>query len=413
MLPGAELDPLPGRLAENVMHFARVLRNAGLPIGTDRVLLAFDGLRTAGIGSRADLHAILAACFLSRGEHRTLFDQAFHIFWRDPDFLGRIMQMLMPQMKQRVSVPELPQNRRLAAALLGPSTAPLQLSENRIEIDAALSWSDREQLRKVDFDTMTAEEWAAAQRMLDRLPALSALRETRRTVPAARGRQLDVRAMLRTAARQGGETVMPTWRQRRMRPEPLVVLVDISGSMSRYSRMFLHFMHALVSGRAAANLRVHTFVFGTRLTHITRQLAARDPDEALAAVVNAVDDWSGGTRIARALHEFNLRWARRVLSTSPTVLLITDGLEHGDTDLLNREAERLSKSCRRLLWLNPLLRYSGFEPKAAGVVALLPHVDAFLPVHNLESLDQLITALAYKGERAVIANGVSPAPRSQ
>ena len=206
---------------------------------------------------------------------------------------------------------------------------------------------------------------------------------------------------------------MPTWRQRRMRPEPLVVLVDISGSMSRYSRMFLHFMHALVSGRASANLRVHTFVFGTRLTHITRQLAARDPDEALAAVVNAIDDWSGGTRIARALHEFNLRWARRVLSTSPTVLLITDGLEHGDTDLLNREAERLSKSCRRLLWLNPLLRYSGFEPKAAGVVALLPHVDAFLPVHNLEALDQLITALACKGERAVVANGVSPAPRSQ
>ena len=242
MLPGAELDPLPGRLAENVMHFARVLRNAGLPIGTDRMLLAFDGLRTAGIASRADLHAILAACFLSRGEHRTLFDQAFHIFWRDPDFLGRIMQMLMPQVKQRVSVPELPQNRRLAAALLGPSTAPVQLSESRIEIDAAFSWSDREQLRKVDFDTMTAEEWAAAQRMLDRLPALSALRATRRTVPAARGRQLDVRAMLRTAARQGGETVMPTWRQRRMRPEPLVVLVDISGSMSRYSRMFLHFM---------------------------------------------------------------------------------------------------------------------------------------------------------------------------
>lgn len=399
MSTAAELDDLPGRLAENVVHFARVLRNAGLPIGTDRVLLAFDGLRTAGIASRGDLHAILAACFLSRGEQRTLFDQAFHIFWRDPDLLGRIMQMLMPQMKQRASAPTLPENRRLAAALFGPSTAPPQSPETRIEIDAALSWSDREQLRKADFDTMSADEWAAAQRMLDRLPALNALRETRRTMPAARGRQLDLRAMLRTAARQGGEYITPTWRQRRMRPEPLVVLVDISGSMSRYSRMFLHFMHALVSGRAAANLRVHTFVFGTRLTHITRQLAARDPDEALAAVVNAVDDWSGGTRIARTLHEFNLRWARRVLSNSPTVLLITDGLEHGATDLLKREAERLSKSCRRLVWLNPLLRYSGFEPKAAGVVALLPHVDAFLPVHNLESLDQLITSLAYKGER--------------
>jgi uncharacterized protein with von Willebrand factor type A (vWA) domain len=412
MLPGAEPDPPSGRLAENVMHFARVLRDAGLPIGTDRVLLAYDGLRTAGIASRGDLHAILAACFLSRGEHRALFDQAFRIFWRDPDFLGRIMQMLMPQVKQRVSPASL-ENRRLAAALFGPSTAAPRSLQNRIEIDAALSWSDREQLRKADFDTMSAAEWAAAQRMLDRLPALNALRETRRTMPAARGRQLDVRAMLRTAARQGGESILPTWRQRRMRPASLVVLVDISGSMSRYSRMFLHFMHALVSGRAAANLRVHTFVFGTRLTHITRQLAARDPDEALAAVVNAVDDWSGGTRIARALHEFNLRWARRVLSNSPTVLLITDGLEHGDTDLLEHEAERLSKSCRRLVWLNPLLRYSGFEPKAAGVVALLPHVDAFLPVHNLESLDQLITSLACKGERGAVVTGVSPAPRSQ
>lgn len=394
MLASAERNQLPGRLAENVMHFARVLRGAGLPIGTDRLLLAFDGLRAAGIASRGDLHAILSVCFLSRGEHRTLFDQAFHIFWRDPDLLGRIMQMLMPQVKQRVSGPALPENRRLAAALFGPSTAPPRSPESRIEIDAALSWSDREQLRKADFDTMTAEEWTAAQRMLDRLPALCTLRETRRTMPAARGRQLDVRAMLRSAAREGGESIIPTWRQRRLRPEPLVVLVDISGSMSRYSRMFLHFMHALAGGRAAADLRVHTFVFGTRLTHITRQLAARDPDDALAAVVDAVDDWSGGTRIAQALHEFNLRWARRVLSNGPTVLLITDGLEHGDSGLLEIEAERLSKSCRRLLWLNPLLRYSGFEPKAAGVVALLPHVDAFLPVHNLESLDQLISSLA-------------------
>ena len=397
-MSASEPNDLPGRLAENVMHFARVLRNAGLPIGTDRVLLAFDGLRTAGFATRADLHAILAACFLSRGEQRALFDQAFHVFWRDPDLLGRIMQMLIPQMKQRASAPTLPENRRLAAALLGPSTAP-RSPENRIEIDAALSWSDREQLRKADFDTMSADEWAAAQRMLDRLPALNALRQTRRTMPAASGRQLDLRAMLRTAARQGGETFVPTWRQRRMRPEPLVVLVDISGSMSRYSRMFLHFMHTLVSGRTAASLRVHLFVFGTRLTHIARQLAARDPDDALAAVVDAVDDWSGGTRIAKALHEFNLRWTRRVLSNAPTVLLITDGLEHGDTDLLGREADRLSKSCRRLVWLNPLLRYSGFKPKAAGVVALLPNVNAFLPVHNLESLDQLMTALAHQRGR--------------
>jgi uncharacterized protein len=398
MQASAALDQLPGRLAENVMHFARVLRNAGVPIGTDRVLLAFDALRTAGIASRGDLHAVLSACLLSRGEHRTLFDQAFHIFWRDPDLLGRIMQMLLPQMKQRVAT-SLPENRRLAAALFSQPTTPSKSTEDLIEIDAAFSWTDRELLRKADFDTMSADEWAAAQRMLEHLPALITLRETRRTMSAARGRRLDLRAMLRGAARQGGEHVAPVWRRRRMRPEPLIVLVDISGSMSRYSRMFLHFMHALVSGRTAADQRAHTFVFGTRLTHITRQLAARDPDDAIAAVVEVVDDWSGGTRIARALHEFNLRWARRVLANAPTVLLITDGLERGDVDLLKREAERLSKSCRRLIWLNPLLRYRGFEPKAAGVAALLPHVDAFVPVHNLESLDQLIARLVQTSPR--------------
>lgn len=388
------LDQLPGRLAENVMHFARVLRDAGLPIGTDRVITAFEALRMAGIASRGDLRAVLGACLLSRGEQRALFDQAFDVFWRDPDLLGRMMRTLLPQVKSRVAAPALSPNRRLAAALFGPSIPRSELQADRIEVDAALSCSDREQLRKADFETMTAEEWTAAQRMLERLPSLTALRETRRTMSAPRGLRLDLRAMLRNAARQGGEYAAAIWRQRRVRPEPVVVLVDISGSMSRYSRMFLHFVHALVAGRAAADHRVHVFVFGTRLTHITRQLAARDPDDALAAVVGAVDDWSGGTRIAQALHQFNLRWARRVLSNAPTVLLITDGLECGDIDLLKREAERLSRSCRRLVWLNPLLRYHGFEPKAAGVAALLPHVDSFLPMHNLESLDRLIASLA-------------------
>jgi uncharacterized protein with von Willebrand factor type A (vWA) domain len=199
--------------------------------------------------------------------------------------------------------------------------------------------------------------------------------------------------MLRESARQGGEMGRFTYRRRRTRPEPLVAIVDISGSMSRYSRMFLHFLHALTAGREAANHRVHSFLFGTRLTHITRQLAARDPDVAVSAVVQAVEDWSGGTRITQALHEFNLMWARRVLYGNPTVLLVSDGLEHGDTEQLGREAERLSKSCRRLVWLNPLLRYEGFEPRAGGVRALLPHVDAFLPVHNLASLEELAAQL--------------------
>jgi uncharacterized protein with von Willebrand factor type A (vWA) domain len=382
------------RLAENVMHFARVLRDAGLPVGTDRVLLSLDALCAAGIRSRADLRSVLAACLLSRGEQRPLFDQAFDLYWRDPDPQGRMMQLLLPQVRQRAT-PDLPSNRRLAAALFGEvPAAPRGEGAERIEFDAALSWSERERLQKADFDTMSAEEWTAAQRLIEQLPALMALRATRRTIASHRGQRLDLRAMLRNAAREGGELVVPVWQRRAERCEPLVVLVDISGSMSRYSRMFLHFVHTLIGGRAAADHRVHAFVFATRLTHVTRQLAARDPDHAIDAVTRSVKDWSSGTRIAQSLHAFNLAWARRVLTNSPTVLLITDGLERGDTALLETEAARLARSCRRLVWLNPLLRYAGFEPRAAGVRTLLPHVSAHLPVHNLESLEELIALLA-------------------
>lgn len=383
---------LPGRLADNVMHFARVLRSAGMPVGTDRVLLSFDALRVAGIGSRGELRAVLASCLLSRHEQRPLFDQAFDAFWRDPDLRGKLLQMLLPQLRQHVNAPPR-QNRRLSDALYGTSPSLRRPAERPIELDVALSASDQEQLRKADFDQMSAAEWSAAQRMLERLPSLIAWQQTRRTRASARGRRLDLRAMLRSAAREGGECTAPQWRERRRRAAPIVVLVDISGSMSRYSRMFLHFLHALLGGRRAADHRVHAFVFGTRLTHVTRQIAQRDPDAALDAVVDRVEDWSGGTRIAHALAQFNRLWARRVLSNSPTVVLITDGLERGSAELLAHEAERLSKSCKRLLWLNPLLRYTRFQPRAAGVAALLPHVDEFLPMHNIDTLDQLIERL--------------------
>jgi uncharacterized protein with von Willebrand factor type A (vWA) domain len=381
------------RLAENVMHFARVLRDAGMSVGTDRVLLSLEALCVAGIRSRADLRSALAACLISRGEQRALFDQAFDLFWRDPDPSGRMLRLLLPQVEQR-AVPNLPSNRRLAAALFADSAACVDTGRERIEIQATLSYSARERLHRADFDTMSADEWTAAQRLIEQLPALIALRATRRTIASHHGQQLDLRAMLRNAARDGGEVAAPVWQRRAERCEPLIVLVDISGSMSRYSRMFLHFVHALIGGSAAADHRVHAFVFATRLTHITRQLAAGDPDHAIKAVTQTVEDWSSGTRIAQSLHEFNFSWARRMLTNSPTVLLITDGLEQGDTKLLETEAARLARSCRRLVWLNPLLRYSGFEPKAAGIKALLPHVSSHLPVHNLESLEELIALLA-------------------
>lgn len=393
-------ESLPGRLAENVVHFARVLRAAGLPVATDRVLLALAALKVAGIESRADFHAVLASCLIDRAQHRLLFEQAFHIFWKDPDLLGQMLRLLLPQVsaKKGGAPPPPPENRRLGEALAPRVEQPPQpQAAERLDIDAQLSWTDREQLRKADFDTMSTAEWAAAKRMLAALAPFFERLPTRRHAPSLRGSRLDLRAALREAARHGGDLAVLPRQQRRTRTERLVAIVDISGSMSRYSRMFLHFLHALAGGPRAADYRIEAFVFGTRLTHITRQLRHRDPDEAVAEVVRAVADWSGGTRIAACLHEFNRHWARRVLSGSPTVLLVTDGLEHAAIDELGREAERLAKSCRRLVWLNPLLRYEGFEPKARGVRALLAHVSLCLPVHNIDSLERLAATLAGSG----------------
>ncbi len=399
-MPAVSAETLPGRLAENVVHFARVLRAAGVPTGTDRVLLALQALKAAGIESRDDFRSVLAACLIDRAQHRLLFEQAFYIFWKDPDLLGQMLRLLLPQVSEKKggASPPPPENRRLGEALAPrvERPAPPPAGE-RIEIDAQLSWTDREQLRKADFDTMSTAEWSAARRMLDTIAPFFAQLATRRQAPSARGSRLDLRAALRASGRRGGDIAELPRRRRRTRTEALVVLVDISGSMSRYSRMFLHFLHALAGSRDAADYRIHAFVFGTRLTNVTRQIRHRDPDQAVTDVVRAVDDWSGGTRIAACLHDFNRHWARRVLSGSPTVLLVTDGLEHAAIDELGREAERLAKSCRRLVWLNPLLRYDSFEPKARGVRALLAHVSSFLPVHNIESLDRLGATLAGAG----------------
>ncbi len=391
---------LPGHLAENVMHFARVLRGAGLPLGSDRIRLALEALKIAGLESRADLHATLNACLIDRPEHQAMFDQAFHLFWRDPDLLGRMMAMLLPRVQGRSQDAGVrpAQNRRLADALFPkrPDSRPEVQQHEEITIDAALSFSDRERLFKADFETMTAEEWLEARRVLATLAFNIERIATRRTRRSARGR-LDWRRTMQASARGGGAMTF-RFRQPRTQAVPLVIIADISGSMSRYSRMLLHFAHALSTQRESRTQRVSTFVFGTRLTSITRALRMRDPDAAVATVVKAVDDWSGGTRIAQCLADFNRDWSRRVLAQNATVLLVTDGLEHGDADgsiaRLAFETERLAKSCRKLVWLNPLLRYQGFEPRAAGIRAMLPHVDRFVPAHNLESLAALAHVLA-------------------
>ena len=387
-----------GHIAENVMHFARVLRAAGIPVGPGRVIEAVRALDVVGVRRRDDFYWTLFSVFVSRRDHREIFDQAFHVFWRNPRILERMVSMLLPSVEvesERDKADEL--NRRVAEALLPNRDGPeSDDAPEELEFDATLTFSDREVLQTMDFEAMSAEELATAKTAIARLRLPIVDVPTRRFKPEPRGQRIDMRGTLRAALRD--PAAIPIRRRRRLRRHPpLVVICDISGSMSRYSRMFLHFMHAITNDRD----RVHTFVFGTRLTNITRHLRQKDVDVALDRVAEAVDDWSGGTRIGACIGDFNARWSRRVLGQGAIVLVISDGLDRDAGQGIQGEMERLHKSCRRLIWLNPLLRYEGFQPKSRGVRAMLPHVDDFRTVHNLESLTDLAAALGRPPDRKV------------
>ncbi len=390
-----------GRLAENVVHFARVLRSAGMPVGTQQVLAALEALRHAGIERREDFYWTLASVLVDRREQRELFDQAFHLFWRDPDLLGRILHLMLPRIEGLAPQRDKPHHRLQEAFGRGAPQVPQQPQQSgqEIEIDALLSFSSRELLQKMDFESMTGPELAAARRLMPHL--VLPLREvhTRRLAPDPRGHRIDRRASLRAAIAAYGDVVPLVRTNLRTVPPPLVVLIDISGSMSRYARMFLYFVHALTNQPNAPYRRVSVLLFGTRLTPISRELRHRDVDVALDRVAGRVEDWAGGTRIGACLHQFNRLWSRRLLGQNASLLLLTDGLDREGGEGLAEEMERLHKSARQLVWLNPLLRYEGFEPRAAGIVAMRPHVDLFLPAHNLESLADLARLLTRPGGR--------------
>ena len=386
---------MQGGLAINLMHFARALRAAGLPVGPGKVLQAVEAVEAVGVASRADFYWALHAVFVNRRDQREVFDQAFHVFWRNPDILKRMMGLMLPTVRTESQEDRSAMSRRVADALRGTAPEAEGPEKTEIEVDAAFTVSAQERLQEKDFEKMSAAEMADAKRMLARIALPVAEAATRRFRTDPRGDRVDPRATLRRMLRSGGDLADLARRRRRTRPPPLVVLCDISGSMTRYSRMLLHFMHAVSNDRD----RVHSFVFGTRLTNITRHLRHKDVDVALDAISAAVEDWSGGTRIGTALHAFNRTWARRVLGQGAIVLLITDGLDRDAGEGLAAEAERLHKSCRRLVWLNPLLRWEGFAPRSSGIRALLPHVDDFRPVHNLNSLAGLADALNRVGPR--------------
>lgn len=381
-----------GRIPENIMHFVRTLRAAGLPLGPGQMLRAVEAVQAIDITDRRQFYWALRASIINRRDQIELFDQAFQMFWRNPDILNRMIDLMLPTLA--IDDPEKqeagePLQRRLAEAMMPPRDQ-IREEEEEVEIQADMTWSAREQLQTKDFEQMSTEELELAKRAMARLTLPLAELPTRRYEPVGRIARADLRRTMQKALRGGGDSIPLQYRRRKTRPPPLVVLCDISGSMERYARMLLHFLHALTNDRD----RVHTFLFGTRLTNVTRYLRDREVDRALAKIGEQVEDWSGGTRIGSALKEFNLHWSRRVLGQGAVVLLITDGLDREAAEGVAEQMQRLHKSCRRLIWLNPLLRYDAFQPKSSGARAMLPHVDDFRPVHSLESLGDLAGALS-------------------
>jgi len=378
-----------GRLAENILYFARALRAAGLPVGPGAVLDALEALQVARVGDRDDFYWTLHAVFVKRHEHTMLFDQAFRIFFRRRGYIDKLIASMLPETLPSAPKPPPPGAQRIQEALFAGNNRRDE-ERQEIEVDARLTVSDQELLQKKDFAQMSAAEIAAARAAIARLALPLDLVRTRRLAVARRGHMVDLRRTLRASMKAGGAVIDLKYLGPRRKEPPIVALLDISGSMSQYTRLFLHFLHSVTDARK----RVTTFLFGTRLTNVTRAIRQRDPDEALASCSAHVVDWSGGTRIASSLHEFNKRWSRRVLGQGAVVLLITDGLERDPDDTLGFEMDRLHRSCRRLIWLNPLLRFEGFEARAKGVRTMLPHVDELRPIHNLESMAGLVAALS-------------------
>ena len=402
--------PDTGKLAHNITHFARALRRAGLPIGPGRVIEAVRAVAAVGFDAQSDFYHVLAACLVSRPEERAVFDQMFRLFWRDPRYLEHMMSMLLPQVRgvqdeRRVD----PGEKRAAGALLDGATPAMPDASQpeddvEIQIDASATMSREERLKTLDFEQMSGDEVADAKRMLSRMALPVAPLLTRRMQAGVGRQQIDAARTLRSAMRRGGEMTELCYHKPRTRWPNLIVLCDISGSMSQYSRLALHFVHAVANRKGQGWARVHAFTFGTRLTNITRHLQNRDVDAALKAAGAQAQDWSGGTRIGSCLRAFNRDWSRRVLGQGAVVLLITDGLDRDDANgseanALATETERLHLSCRRLIWLNPLLRWDGFAPRATGIRAMLPHVDSFRAGHSIASLEALGQVISDPGDR--------------
>jgi hypothetical protein len=382
-------QPGHGHLLRNMVLFGRLLRALGIAVTSTQILDLVGGLDYIDIGQRRDFKNTARTVLVNKFEQIPLFDQAFDLFWQ-ARAQGELVEMELGNLIRKSN--EKPEE-LLPAAESGKKGDSEHESEEP-EIETVYTYSAREMLRTKDFADLTPDELTEIKQMMAAMQWKLEQRRTRRKSPAAKGTVLDLRRTIRHNLRYGGEPLQLAWRQRKLKRRPLVVISDISGSMERYARILLKFIYVISKGLD----KVESFVFSTRLTRITHQLKHKNIDVALDQATGQIHDWAGGTRIGESLKTFNYEWGRRVLGQGAIVLIISDGWDRGDIGLLGQEMERLQLSCQRLIWLNPLLGSESYEPLTRGIQAALPHIDDFLPVHNLASLEQLGELLQRLGE---------------
>jgi uncharacterized protein len=372
----------------NLLLFGRVLRRLGLDINPGRMMDLVSALDLIEIGRKPDFYFAARTLLVHERDDLPLFDEAFELFWRKPAEEWSVEWQGLSQRRRPARPIVAPPPLEEAAPQINETASTS--SEEMTVIEVTRTYSDRELLRHKNFAEMNAEESEAVKQMMAHLLWKVSERRTRRKRPG-KGHLIDLRRTLRRSLRSEGEIFHWSYREPKWKPRALVVIADISGSMERYTRLLLHFIYGM---KAALHQPVEAFVFSTRLTRITRPLQIRDLDLALKNVGQLVHDWAGGTRIGESLKTFNFEWGRRVLGRGAVVLIISDGWDRGDADLLKQEMARLKRNCHRLIWLNPLLGAPDYEPLTRGIQAALPHINDFLPVHNLASLEDLANRLA-------------------
>jgi uncharacterized protein with von Willebrand factor type A (vWA) domain len=393
-----------GNLLRNLVLFARLLRSVGVPASPDQLVDLARALPLLDLRRKDEFKDAARATLVTSREQAAVFDRTFDLFWR----AWSTEEQPMPEAGAVQKAPprgDREDHREDASADTEEVVPEGQEQPDGAEPETLMTYSAVEVLRAKDFAKLSEDELHSVTALIRTIEWRPDLCRTRRKRRAAHGAHLDLRRALRYGLRYGGETIELAWQRPKLKRRPLVVLCDISGSMELYSRILLQFLYALTNGLD----HVEAFVFGTRLTHLTRQLRQADVDEALRQAAGLVNDWGGGTRIGESLKTFNYDWARRVLGHGATVLIISDGWDRGDLTLLRREISRLQLSCRHLIWLNPLLGAPGYEPLAQGIQAVLPFVDDFLPVHNVKSLERLASILEQTtGPRSEPRAGRSP-----